>query len=81
MSIAANVTVFECDGCHAMTSVKSDAEFEVFETSWHTGLLCDFCPQCRNTPTALTRIAAEKQSIARLIVEHKDEVLNAEFIN
>ena len=79
--IAAEVTVFECDECGFVTAVRDDAEWTEFETNWHSGLIHDFCPNCRFKIKTQARILEDEKRRFHLIEIRIAEVLNAEYIN
>ena len=79
--IAGHVTVFECDICHAITSIRNDEEFNEFESTWHTDILHDFCPNCKNSVIAKIKIRQVFHAIMNALKDVKTEVLDAEYIN
>ncbi len=48
--ILASVTIYECDKCKKTFAVKSDEDWNVLASTWHVGIIHDFCSECKTTP-------------------------------
>lgn len=48
MSVEATFVLFSCDNCKINIGLKSDADWENFEDTWHSGLMYQFCPDCKD---------------------------------
>lgn len=72
MSVIACVTIYECDGenCKAVFPLKDDESWKNFEELWYSGLLYQFCPECRFKPSAITNQQLEVQAFYRLLSIH-----------
>jgi hypothetical protein len=49
MSVLAQITVVECDGCKRLATLTNPVERETFEQTWHRTRDKDFCFLCRET--------------------------------
>jgi len=79
--IAAHVTVFQCDECQKLISIKSDFEWEAFAKTWHVGFFHDFCPVCRFKISTQARILHDEQIAVKVSQTNTVEVRNAEYVN
>lgn len=49
------ITVFECDGCQQVIGLKTEPDWQNFETSWWEGFYFQFCPDCFQKEETLDR--------------------------
>lgn len=61
MGFEARVTVYSCDDCQRYISVKTDDDWDRFETDWHESDTYAFCPDCRHKPNNAFRINLDKR--------------------
>ncbi|MBX7170177.1 MAG: hypothetical protein K1X72_04415 [Pyrinomonadaceae bacterium] len=66
MSILKTVTVYQCDECQKVTTVKSNEEFKQFEAEWHSSINYDFCPPCQMKDTTQARIIEDNNNLAAI---------------
>ncbi len=75
------LTVFQCDGCTEIASLKSTDDWRDFEEKWLDGFYSQFCPNCRKSPSAQAKVAKDVQIILDLAETFEgDEIINDEFI-
>lgn len=75
------MTIFQCDNCQKLASLKTDADWNKFVETWWEGLLYQFCPDCKSERETLGRRIKDMEFNARLIKKSGEEVLNAELIS
>jgi hypothetical protein len=62
MSILAQITVVECDGCKRLTTLTNDVERETFDQTWLRTSKKDLCFVCRELVDQ-----ADEKAIARVV--------------
>ncbi len=60
MSTLACILVKKCDGCHQIVVLKTDPEWNSFQTLWHEGFDIDFCYTCRDKDEAKRLIDSDE---------------------
>lgn len=77
------ITVYQCDLCPELASLKTDADWLVFEENWWEGFKCQFCPKCRGTVAAKLLMLEDAEIILGIAkrFEEKENSQNAEFVN
>lgn len=48
MSVIGTISVHKCDDCGKIAIVHTDEDVASFESNWYSGLMVDFCPDCKN---------------------------------
>ena len=48
MSVIGTIVVHQCDDCGKVAVVHTVEDEASFETNWYSGLMVDFCPDCKN---------------------------------
>lgn len=75
------ITVFQCDNCSEIASLKTDADWTVFEQTWWEGFKVQFCPNCRGKTETALRMLQDAEMILALTKSCEEKILNAEYIN
>lgn len=71
--ILATVSVIECDGCKKITALKTDAEWEKYETEWSDSLLHQFCPDCKIKVKNRAFIETDNSYLKTMIKDEPEE--------
>lgn len=58
------ITVYQCDNCPNIVSIKTDDDWRTFEQVWWEGIQYQFCPVCRK----LAETQSRRISDARIFV-------------
>ena len=64
MSVLAQITVVECDGCKKLATLTNGVERETFEKTWVRTKTKDFCVLCRELLEQ-----ADDKAIARVVAK------------
>lgn len=82
--ILAEICVFKCDNCPAVTVCKDMDSWKLFEDFWADGMLNHYCPKCSDLPEIAASILADKKLMLEALKQgskFESEVLDAKFIN
>lgn len=52
MSLIACISVYNCDLCNRIETVRSEREYTRFQNFWHDGWKYSLCQDCRYSPRA-----------------------------
>ena len=83
MSVIGTIVVHQCDGCDKVAVVHTVEDEASFETNWYSGLMADFCPDCKNlirNQSAIAENEAHERDLrdaVKLPVTPTKEVANA----
>lgn len=81
--MAVLITIFQCDCCKKLTSLKTTEDWKIFEETWLDGVYSQFCSDCGKSPENKARVVDDARMISELAKRVCEEggILNAEFIN
>lgn len=54
------ISVYSCDQCGNIVSLKTNEDFNKFDDTWSDTVLKQFCPDCKDLPEITGKIEIEK---------------------
>lgn len=63
------LSLFQCDECGKIASLKSDTDWLEYSDTWHDGFKYQFCENCRDTFQSQERIREDERIVERLSSE------------
>lgn len=80
--ILTEITIYQCDNCPAIVTVRDEADRRVFNVTWFDGLIYQFCPDCRTTDAVKPKLEKEAAALESLKnFDTEGGTLDAEIIN
>ncbi len=70
--MACIISLYQCDNCAQIVSLKSREDWEKFEAEWFVGLKYEFCPNCRTRVATLARQLDDEDAM-KFVLDHSSE--------